>query len=276
MPAEDDALYRRWFPLADTDNDGRVTGQDAVTFFQLSGLPKEALARAWQLADINRQGFLGPDQFVRALRVIALAQSGVAVSEINSALLDAKVEDGSLGLAKLEGHRSERRRAQQPLRDICPSRRPPQIQVKVQVQVQDQRQAGHLHHRLPEGDLQVEGSTRGGALKFGSFYSPLLTDGDFEGKPSVLLLGQYSTGKTTFIKHLLGTEYPGCNIGPEPTTDRFVVVMHGHEPRTTPGQTLAVQSGQALHRTLRVRLLVPIQVRGESVRRQAFGGGDHR
>jgi EH domain-containing protein 1 len=40
-----------------------------------------------------------------------------------------------------------------------------------------------------------------------------LRDGDFEGKPNVLLLGQYSTGKTTFIKHLLGTEYPGCNIG---------------------------------------------------------------
>jgi EH domain-containing protein 1 len=80
------------------------------------------------------------------------------------------------------------------------------------------------------------------ALKFGSFYSPLLTDGDFEGKPNVLLLGQYSTGKTTFIKHLLGQEYPGCNIGPEPTTDRFVVVMHGPEPRTTPGQTLAVQT----------------------------------
>ena len=80
------------------------------------------------------------------------------------------------------------------------------------------------------------------ALKFGSFYSPLLTDGDFEGKPNVLLLGQYSTGKTTFIKHLLGRDYPGSNIGPEPTTDRFVVVMHGHENRTTPGQTLAVQS----------------------------------
>ena len=80
------------------------------------------------------------------------------------------------------------------------------------------------------------------ALKFGSFYSPLLTDGDFEGKPNVLLLGQYSTGKTTFIKHLLGKEHPGCNIGPEPTTDRFVVVQHGPEPRRTPGQTLAVQT----------------------------------
>ena len=31
-------------------------------------------------------------------------------------------------------------------------------------------------------------------------------------------------GKTTFIKYLLGRDYPGTHIGPEPTTDRFVVV----------------------------------------------------
>jgi len=48
------------------------------------------------------------------------------------------------------------------------------------------------------------------------------------------------TGKTTFIKHLLGREYPGINIGPEPTTDRFVVVMDGMEERRTPGNTLIV------------------------------------
>lgn len=53
------------------------------------------------------------------------------------------------------------------------------------------------------------------------------TDSDFESKPQVMLLGQYSTGKTTFIKHLLRTGYPGAHIGPEPTTDRFVVVMVG-------------------------------------------------
>ena len=47
------------------------------------------------------------------------------------------------------------------------------------------------------------------AFKFGNFFSPLLTDADFDGKPQVMLLGQYSTGKTTFIRHLLGREYPG-------------------------------------------------------------------
>lgn len=35
------------------------------------------------------------------------------------------------------------------------------------------------------------------------------TESDFDCKPMVMLLGQYSTGKTTFIKHLLRGEYPG-------------------------------------------------------------------
>ena len=78
--------------------------------------------------------------------------------------------------------------------------------------------------------------------KFGHFFSPILNEGDFEAKPSVLLLGQYSTGKTTFIKYLLGRDYPGLHIGPEPTTDRFVVVMHGPDERRTPGNTLVVQT----------------------------------
>ena len=53
-------------------------------------------------------------------------------------------------------------------------------------------------------------------------FSPLLSEGDFEAKPSVLLLGQYSTGTSTFIKYLLGRDYPGIHIGPEPTTDRYM------------------------------------------------------
>lgn len=35
------------------------------------------------------------------------------------------------------------------------------------------------------------------------------TNSDFDAKPMVMLLGQYSTGKTTFIKHLLKSSYPG-------------------------------------------------------------------
>eukprot|EP00193_Tetraselmis_chui_P022517 CAMPEP_0177795622 /NCGR_PEP_ID=MMETSP0491_2-20121128/26340_1 /TAXON_ID=63592 /ORGANISM="Tetraselmis chuii, Strain PLY429" /LENGTH=503 /DNA_ID=CAMNT_0019318483 /DNA_START=463 /DNA_END=1976 /DNA_ORIENTATION=- len=77
---------------------------------------------------------------------------------------------------------------------------------------------------------------------FGSFYSPRLSAGDFNSKPSILLLGQYSTGKTTFLKHLLQRDYPGISIGPEPTTDRFIIVGHGQQDSRIPGNTVAITS----------------------------------
>merc|ERR1719382_18739 len=54
----------------------------------------------------------------------------------------------------------------------------------------------------------------------------------------VLMMGQYSTGKTTFIRHLLGDDYPGIQIGPEPTTDRFVAVCHGEKAQAIPGHAV--------------------------------------
>lgn len=38
---------------------------------------------------------------------------------------------------------------------------------------------------------------------FHDFHSPKLEDPDFDAKPMILLVGQYSTGKTTFIRYLL-------------------------------------------------------------------------
>ncbi|KAK2103744.1 EH domain-containing protein 4 [Saguinus oedipus] len=39
------------------------------------------------------------------------------------------------------------------------------------------------------------------AYRFHEFHSPALEDADFENKPMILLVGQYSTGKTTFIRY---------------------------------------------------------------------------
>lgn len=39
-----------------------------------------------------------------------------------------------------------------------------------------------------------------------------LEDVQLEAKPLVLLLGQYSVGKTTFIQHLIGREFPGMYV----------------------------------------------------------------
>jgi len=75
---------------------------------------------------------------------------------------------------------------------------------------------------------------------FHQFYSPELTDADFSSRPMVLLLGQYSAGKSTFIRHLIGRDYPGLRIGPEPTTDKFVAVCHGKHDQVIPGNALVV------------------------------------
>lgn len=73
---------------------------------------------------------------------------------------------------------------------------------------------------------------------FHEFHSPKLTDQDFDAKPLIMLIGQYSTGKTTFIKYLLQKDFPGLRIGPEPTTDRFIVIMDGKEDAVIPGNAL--------------------------------------
>ncbi|KAF9376744.1 3-hydroxyisobutyryl-CoA hydrolase [Podila verticillata] len=77
---------------------------------------------------------------------------------------------------------------------------------------------------------------------FEGFHSAPLTDSDISAKPMILLLGQYSTGKTTFIKHLIEGDYPGSHIGVEPTTDRFVAVMNGNTSRVIPGNAAAVSA----------------------------------
>jgi hypothetical protein len=44
------------------------------------------------------------------------------------------------------------------------------------------------------------------------------------------------------IEYLIGKKLPGAHIGPEPTTDRFVALMHGDEERTIPGHAACSES----------------------------------
>jgi len=81
--------------------------------------------------------------------------------------------------------------------------------------------------------------------KYGHFHSPPLSPSDFDSKPMVLLLGQYSVGKTSFIRYLLGRDFPGQRIGPEPTTDRFVAIIKSEGDagdKIVPGAALCSQA----------------------------------
>lgn len=74
------------------------------------------------------------------------------------------------------------------------------------------------------------------------FDTPPLRGAELSGKPTVMLLGQYSVGKTSMISYLLGGNYPGADIGPEPTTDFFAHVGYSERPISIPGATLASDS----------------------------------
>uniref|UniRef100_A0A8C7L673 EH-domain containing 2a n=1 Tax=Oncorhynchus kisutch TaxID=8019 RepID=A0A8C7L673_ONCKI len=73
---------------------------------------------------------------------------------------------------------------------------------------------------------------------FQHFHSPSFEEADFDNKPMVLVMGQYSTGKTTFIRYSI--YFPGSRVGPEPTTDSFTAIMHGEVEQLIPGNALSV------------------------------------
>jgi hypothetical protein len=45
-PTSNQMIFDRWFQFADRDSDGRVTGKDAVGFFEKSELPRDVLFKA--------------------------------------------------------------------------------------------------------------------------------------------------------------------------------------------------------------------------------------
>jgi EH domain-containing protein 1 len=248
-----EASYGSWFQLADEDQDGRLTGGDAVKFFSRSGLAKDMLAKIWAIADSTRQGYLGKTEFLKAMTGIALVQNNIPLSleAVNTA---AKAGSGA-PIAFMDGLKVAPEAEKGNSYTDAFSRAYKHSETKPPVPPGKAGKTGLFGGKASLNGAAVTSIVDGLKkiylekikplellYKFDSFYGPVLTESDFEAKPSVLLLGQYSTGKTTFIKHLLNREYPGSHIGPEPTTDRFVVVMGGVEERRTPGNTLVVQT----------------------------------
>ncbi|XP_022159417.1 EH domain-containing protein 1-like [Momordica charantia] len=77
---EHQKIYQEWFDYADSDGDGRITGNDAIKFFSMSALPRQDLKQVWAIADSKREGYLGFKEFITAMQLVSLAQSGGEVS----------------------------------------------------------------------------------------------------------------------------------------------------------------------------------------------------
>jgi len=77
---QESACYQRLFHLADADGAGAITGSQAADFLRRSGLPEPVLRSIWQIADEHGAGFLAAEGFCIAMRLVAHAQAGQAVS----------------------------------------------------------------------------------------------------------------------------------------------------------------------------------------------------
>ncbi|KAI3798779.1 hypothetical protein L1987_34058 [Smallanthus sonchifolius] len=67
--------FELYFKRADLDQDGRISGAEAVSFFKASGLPTPVLAQIWTHADQNKTGYLGRAEFYNYLKLVTVAQS---------------------------------------------------------------------------------------------------------------------------------------------------------------------------------------------------------
>lgn len=74
--------------------------------------------------------------------------------------------------------------------------------------------------------------------QFHQLHSAKLEDADFEAKPMVLIVGQHSTARTTFIRYLLECEPPAPYLETDSITDRFITLIFDEKERTIPGNAL--------------------------------------
>jgi epidermal growth factor receptor substrate 15 len=73
LSGREHGYYSNLFTRVDPQEEGKVGGKEAVTFFKSSGLPKEKLKEIWMMASYTSQAFLTKEEFYVALRLIAYA-----------------------------------------------------------------------------------------------------------------------------------------------------------------------------------------------------------
>ncbi|RDX87356.1 EH domain-containing protein 1, partial [Mucuna pruriens] len=227
-----ESVYQEWFSCADADGDGRFTGNEAIKFFAMTNLSRQELKQVWAIADSKREGYLGFREFVIAMQLISLAQSGYTItndllaSDAMARVKPPKMEGLDAILAKRKHKQKELSvsnsltgsHAVSPQPSLsstwfsASSKSAKKVPASSVTSIIDGLKRLYLQKLKP---LEV-------AYRYNDFVSPLLTNSDFDAKPMILLLGSH--------------------IGPEPTTDRFVVVMSGPDERSIPGNTVAVQA----------------------------------
>ncbi|KAH7546783.1 hypothetical protein FEM48_Zijuj01G0237900 [Ziziphus jujuba var. spinosa] len=249
---EHQLIYQEWFNYADSDSDGRITGSDALKFFSMSNLSREDLKQIWAIADSKRQGYLGFGEFIAAMQLVSLAQGG---HEITRDLLNNNVNFETLkppameGLDVLQSKKKHLQKSnelnvngrsvvqQSPSAQWFSTKSSKKVSLSSVTSIIDGLKKLYIKKLKP---LEV-------TYRFHDFVSPAL----FHALLIVILMP--NRWSCFWVNTPLEKQHSSnicskvviqarAHIGPEPTTDRFVVVMSGPDERSIPGNTVAVQA----------------------------------
>ncbi|KAI2632270.1 hypothetical protein GGR54DRAFT_27132 [Hypoxylon sp. NC1633] len=75
VTAADKTRFDQFYADLDKTGKGFINGEEAVPFLSQSGLPEDALAQIWDLADVNSEGRLNRDTFAVAMYLIRQQRS---------------------------------------------------------------------------------------------------------------------------------------------------------------------------------------------------------
>lgn len=83
MLEADKMKYGQHFGSCDTNHDGFVEGAEAVALFSKSGLERDALAKIWQLADMDKDNRLNKHEFCVAMHlIVCVSKKGLAMPQV--------------------------------------------------------------------------------------------------------------------------------------------------------------------------------------------------
>ncbi|EUB60026.1 RalBP1-associated Eps domain-containing protein [Echinococcus granulosus] len=77
MTPDQRAYYLAQFFRLQPDPSGRLSGQAAKSFFELSKLPVNVLSQIWELSDVDTDGQLNLSEFSVAMHLVVLHRNGV-------------------------------------------------------------------------------------------------------------------------------------------------------------------------------------------------------
>ncbi|KAG2235262.1 hypothetical protein INT48_004729, partial [Thamnidium elegans] len=201
LTPQEQKYFVQLFQSVSKTQDGIVTGNEAVRFFATSGVPNEILSEIWEAADRDKVGYLTPETFSIALKLIACAQhavplpqfDGVAPSPISTPLLSAPSINSSIITAAEREKYANIFKVHQPVNGVLDANTARNVFLKSKLPMDTLGQIWNL------ADVRQSGSLNQTEFIIAMHYIAKLMDGTLSSLPDKLppAVFQSANGSTT-------------------------------------------------------------------------------